>query len=48
MSAANARLNGVNLSLYLPEEAPELQADLIVANIFANPLKELDNFQGLE
>jgi ribosomal protein L11 methyltransferase len=41
VTAANARLNGVNISFYLPEEAPELQADLVVANIFANPLQEL-------
>ncbi len=41
VSSANARLNGVDLTLYLPEEAPQLQMDLVVANIFANPLKEL-------
>lgn len=41
VSAANARLNHVKLSLYSPEEIPNLEADLVVANLYANPLKEI-------
>jgi ribosomal protein L11 methyltransferase len=41
VSAANARRNGVHLSLFLPDEAPPLTADLVTANILANPLMEL-------
>ncbi len=41
VSAANARLNHVELSLYSPEEIPNLEADLVVANLYANPLKEI-------
>jgi ribosomal protein L11 methyltransferase len=43
-STANAERNDVadKLSLYLPEDQPEnLQADVLVANILAGPLKEL-------
>ncbi|WP_394176979.1 50S ribosomal protein L11 methyltransferase [Thalassotalea litorea] len=42
-SKANAQRNGVadRLSLYLPEDQPSLQADIVVANILAGPLKEL-------
>ena len=42
-SQANAERNGVNekLDLYLPENQPEYQADLVVANILCGPLKEL-------
>ncbi|MFS1437135.1 50S ribosomal protein L11 methyltransferase [Shewanella sp. 10N.286.48.A6] len=43
-STANAERNGVveQLSLYLPENQPEnLQADILVANILAGPLREL-------
>ncbi|MDO6612683.1 50S ribosomal protein L11 methyltransferase [Shewanella sp. 1_MG-2023] len=43
-STANAERNGVadKLALYLPENQPEnLQADILVANILAGPLREL-------
>ena len=42
-SKDNARRNGVDdrLSLYLPEHQPALQADLVLANILAAPLKSL-------
>lgn len=43
-SKDNAERNGVadQLSLYLPEDQPQdLQADVVVANILAGPLKEL-------
>lgn len=42
-SAENARRNGVEqqLSLHLVDEAPTLQADVLVANILAGPLKAL-------
>ncbi|MBR9727514.1 50S ribosomal protein L11 methyltransferase [Shewanella intestini] len=43
-SKANAERNGVadQLALYLPENQPQhLQADILVANILAGPLKEL-------
>ncbi|QSX33286.1 50S ribosomal protein L11 methyltransferase [Shewanella avicenniae] len=43
-SRENARRNGVEdkLSLYLPEDQPEgIQADVLVANILAGPLREL-------
>ncbi|MDR0806581.1 MAG: 50S ribosomal protein L11 methyltransferase [Enterobacteriaceae bacterium] len=43
-SRDNAERNGVSerLSLYLPHEQPQnLQADVVVANILAGPLKEL-------
>ncbi|RUO19032.1 50S ribosomal protein L11 methyltransferase [Aliidiomarina iranensis] len=39
----NAELNGVadKFSVYLPEEAPEHKADVVIANILAGPLREL-------
>lgn len=42
-SKDNAQRNGVDkrLALYLPEEAPAVQADALVANILAGPLDEL-------
>lgn len=42
-SRENALRNGVNdrLSLFLPQHQPVMQADIIVANILAAPLKEL-------
>lgn len=42
-SAENAKRNDVSnkLSLYLPQDQPDIQADIVVANILASPLKEL-------
>lgn len=40
-SAQNATQNQVQLELYLPEQMPDVQADIIVANILFNPLKQL-------
>ena len=42
-SKANAERNNVveRLQLYLPENQPQLQADVVVANILAGPLREL-------
>lgn len=42
-STANAERNSVlaKLDLYLPEQQPDCQADLVVANILAGPLREL-------
>ena len=42
-SGENARRNNVEdqIELYLPEDQPELEADVVVANILAGPLKEL-------
>ncbi|GAA5141560.1 50S ribosomal protein L11 methyltransferase [Thalassotalea piscium] len=42
-SKANAERNGVEdrLSLYLPADQPSIQADVVVANILAGPLREL-------
>jgi ribosomal protein L11 methyltransferase len=40
-SEQNAERNGVNLELYLPEQMPEVQADILIANILFNPLKML-------
>ena len=42
-SQANAQRNGVNdrLSLFLPQHQPAIQADIVIANILASPLKEL-------
>ncbi len=39
----NAELNGVaeRMEVYLPDQTPALQADLVVANILAAPLQEL-------
>ncbi len=41
VSRENAARNGVVLNCYLPEESPPMKANLVVANILANPLKEL-------
>mgnify|MGYP001810811235 CR=1 FL=1 len=40
-SQQNAEVNQVSLELYLPEQMPALQADILVANILFNPLKSL-------
>ena len=42
-SEENAKRNGVEdqLELYLPNDQPQLQADVVVANILAGPLQEL-------
>jgi ribosomal protein L11 methyltransferase len=42
-SADNAKRNGVEnrLKLYLPQNQPKLEADVVVANILSAPLKEL-------
>lgn len=42
-SQANAERNGVagQIELYLPKDQPALQADVVVANILAGPLAEL-------
>ncbi|MDA8621415.1 50S ribosomal protein L11 methyltransferase [Psychrosphaera sp.] len=42
-SQENAERNGVadQIELYLPEDAPEFETEVIVANILAGPLKEL-------
>jgi ribosomal protein L11 methyltransferase len=37
----NAAVNAVSLSVYLPEEMPAVQADVLIANILFNPLKAL-------
>lgn len=44
-SQQNAVNNQVDdkLSLFLPEQQPKIEADIIVANILAAPLKELNN-----
>lgn len=45
-SKANAERNGVDsrLSLYLPKDQPQdIQADILVANILAGPLRELSS-----
>ncbi|MGQ8366527.1 50S ribosomal protein L11 methyltransferase [Glaciecola sp. 1036] len=44
-SKANAEKNGVdsNLTLYLAEHQPKIQADVVVANILAGPLGELSD-----
>lgn len=42
-SKANAERNGVaeKLKLYLPEDQPKLEGDLVIANILAGPLTDL-------
>lgn len=42
-SRDNAERNGVaqQIELYLPQQQPNLQADVVIANILAGPLKEL-------
>ena len=44
-SMENARRNGVEdrLSVYLPEDQPNLEADVVVANILCGPLIELQS-----
>lgn len=44
-SEENARRNQVadRLEVYLPEDQPDLQADMVVANILSGPLLELQN-----
>lgn len=43
VSRDNAERNGVadQLEVYLPEDQPEFEADILVANILAQPLREL-------
>lgn len=40
-SRANAEANHVTAQFYLPDEAPQRQVDVVVANILTNPLKLL-------
>ena len=40
-SRDNAIANKVSAEFYLPDTAPKLQADIVVANILTNPLKVL-------
>lgn len=40
-SLDNAKQNQVNIDVYLPDEQPEGQFDVVVANILANPLRML-------
>lgn len=40
-SQQNAQLNQVSLELYLPEQMPDIKADVLIANILFNPLKML-------
>jgi len=40
-SEQNAQLNQVSLELYLPEQMPDIKADVLIANILFNPLKML-------
>ena len=42
-SEENARRNGLGecLRVYLPDDEPRIPADLLLANILANPLREL-------
>ncbi len=40
-SRDNAAANHVTAQFYLPDSAPELNADIVVANILTNPLKAL-------
>lgn len=40
-SAQNATQNHVQLELYLPDQMPTVNADIVVANILFNPLKSL-------
>ncbi len=40
-SRQNAEQNQAAAEFYLPDEAPKIQADVVVANILANPLKVL-------
>ncbi|MEQ3660681.1 MAG: 50S ribosomal protein L11 methyltransferase [Glaciecola sp.] len=44
-SMDNAQRNGVEdrLAVYLPSDQPTLQADIVMANILAGPLKDLNN-----
>lgn len=44
-STANAERNGVagQIELYLPKDQPQLQVDVVVANILAGPLAELSS-----
>lgn len=47
----NARMNGIEadrLATFLPEEIPNIQSELLVANILAKPLEQLrDHFHSL-
>ncbi|MBZ0091803.1 MAG: 50S ribosomal protein L11 methyltransferase [Sulfuricellaceae bacterium] len=40
-SRQNAAMNGVEIDFFLPDEAPALLADIVIANILTNPLKVL-------
>jgi len=41
VSRENAARNGVVLPCYLPEKFPPMESDLVLANILANPLKDI-------
>ena len=41
VAQANAALNDAPVELFAPGAAPDVRADLVVANILANPLKVL-------
>ena len=41
VSQANAEQNRVPAAFYAPQDAPQFQADVVLANILANPLKVL-------
>ncbi len=38
---ANAKRNHVTIDTYMPEDCPDIKADLIIANILAGPLQQL-------
>lgn len=40
-SRDNAQANQVSAQFYLPDEAPQIQADIVIANILTNPLRML-------
>ncbi|WP_148714828.1 50S ribosomal protein L11 methyltransferase [Chitinolyticbacter meiyuanensis] len=40
-SRQNAEQNGVDIAFFLPDEAPEGEYDVVIANILTNPLKAL-------
>jgi ribosomal protein L11 methyltransferase len=40
-SRQNAVQNGVDIAFYLPDDAPQQQYDIVIANILTNPLKAL-------
>jgi ribosomal protein L11 methyltransferase len=40
-AALNSFVHGANLRIFVPEKFPEMEADIVLANILANPLIEL-------